>query len=295
MSAPSVIARTLRSLINIPRSGETLSELARALVRPRTNALEAYVNAAGQLVDASGSSINPRGYTLIEDFSAHDTADQVAVLLATGAAASGATGALHHIYTPGGNVFAGFPLGAGQTLLPAIVAAGLDIGADQTDDEGFEIVSHAFGANGRPFIIGNSPAFYMKVTLTVADVSGTDDLHVGFRRLEAVNGTFDNYLDLASIGIVGTSGAIQLETINDNAATTTTDTTDTWADGATKVLGVYVSATGAVTYTINGAAPTATAAFSFDDGDPVVPFIHFLHATDVAGAVTIGKWEVGLQ
>lgn len=292
MSAPSKIAATLRNLLNISRGGETLAELSRALVRPRTNALALYCNNAGELRGADGGSVDVRGRRVVEDFSAHDTADQVAVLLATGAAASGATGALHHIYTPGGNVLAGFPLGAGQTLLPAIVASGLDIGADQTATEGWEIASHCFGASGRPFVVGNSPAFYFKATITLADVSGVAHMLIGFRRAAAVQATYTDYADYASIGAI--AGAIYLKTGNDGTDVST-DTTDTWADTATKELAVYVSATGVVTYTINGTAPTTTAAFTFDDGDPVVPFVRFLHDTDLCDTVVIGEWEVGLQ
>lgn len=184
-------------------------------------------------------------------------------------------------------------VGAGQTLDVDMDAGGLDVGGDQTDDEGYELVGGVLGASGRPFVIGTDPAFKFCATVVITDVSGTDDFHIGFRRAEIINQTFDNYLDLATIGNM--SGDIKLETIDDNAATTTTDTTDNWADAASKVLCVLVSSAGVVTYTINGAAPTSTAAFTFDDGDPVVPFIHFINSADLADAITIDNWDVAYQ
>jgi hypothetical protein len=179
-----------------------------------------------------------------------------------------------------------------QDIAPDMDATGLDIGADQTDNDGAEIVGGLGGASGKPFIIGTDPAFYFCITLTISDVSGSDDLHVGFRRASAGTATFDNYTDLASIGSI--SGDIYIETILNNAATSSTDTTDNWADAASKKLCTYVSAAGVVTYTIDGAAPTTTAAYTFDDGDPVVPFIHYLQASDLTDVV-ISKWEVGYQ
>jgi hypothetical protein len=181
------------------------------------------------------------------------------------------------------------------TLELAQVASGLDISGDLVDNDGNELFGGVLGASGRPFIIGDDPAFYFCTTVKITDADGTDDFHVGFRRPEAVNAVFDNYLDLASIGVVGSSNpnTIQIETILNNAATTTTDTTQTWADAATKTLCVGVGATGAAAYSIDGSAPTVTAAFTFDDGDPVIPFMHLLHNTNVAESTIVSLWQVG--
>jgi hypothetical protein len=116
---------------------------------------------------------------------------------------------------------------------------------------------------------------------------------VGFRKAAAYTANIDDYTDFAVLNVI--SGDIYIETADDNAATTSTDTTDNWADGASKTLEVYVSAAGVVTYKIDGVAPTTTAAFTFDNGDTVVPFFYFLHAADVAGSVLLESWECGLQ
>lgn len=172
-------------------------------------------------------------------------------------------------------------------------ATSLDIAGDQVENDGTEIVSGVLGASGRPFIVGDDPAFYFCATLAIEDVSGTDDLHMGFREAEPFNAVFDDYTDLASIGSI--SGNIYIETILGNAATTSTDTTDNWADTESHKLCTFVSNAGVVTYTIDGSAPTTTAAYTLADGLPVIPFIHFIHAADLAGEIDLTLWEVGFQ
>lgn len=185
----------------------------------------------------------------------------------------------------------------GQTATIAMTANGLNIGLDQNADDGAELYVGVNGASGHGAIIGTTPAFKASLTFQIADVSGTDDFHFGFRRAETVNGTFDNYLDAASIGFVTSANpaAIQLETILNNAGTTTTDTTDTVADGTSIKFTVLVSAAGAVTYLIDGVAPSTTAAFTFDDGDLVIPFIHYLQHTDLTEDFDLEEFEYALQ
>lgn len=211
----------------------------------------------------------------------------------TGGTCAGNTTTVPCLHTFGSGVqLLEFPV-VTNTLPADMDAASLDIGGDQVADDGMEIAGGVLGASGRPFVIGDDPAFYFCTTVTIEDVSGTDDFHVGFRRAEPMNAVFDNYLDLASIGCIAAD--IYIETINDNAATTSTDTTDTCSDTVAVKWCVYVSNAGVVTYTVNGAAPTTTAAFTFDDGDPVIPFIHFLQDTDLTGEVDVSLWEVGYQ
>ena len=207
------------------------------------------------------------------------------------------TAAVHNlIYTGNGHKF-GYVAIVGQAAAIAMSANGLDIGLDQTANDGAEIYAGINGASGRAAIIGTTPAFKASITFQIADVSGTDDFHFGFRRAETVNATFDNYLDVASIGCVTSADPmlIQLETILNNGGTTTTNTTDTLADGISVKFTVLVSAAGVVTYEIDGSAPTTVAAFTFDDGDLVIPFIHYLQATDLTGAFDIEEFEYALQ
>lgn len=182
--------------------------------------------------------------------------------------------------------------GAGQTILaPTFGANGLDISLDLTNNEGVEITQGITARSKSAFTVGTDPAFFFTVTLKITDVSGTDDLAMGFRKAEAYQANVDDYDEMAALNVI--SGAIKIETILNNAATVTTDTTQTVADAGTVTLTVKVSAAGVVTYEINGAAPTVTAAFTFDSGEVVVPFLYFLHDADVAETTYLQKWEVG--
>jgi hypothetical protein len=140
-------------------------------------------------------------------------------------------------------------------------------------------------------------AFFMQATFTLEDASGASLLLAGFHKVEPYQTDFNNYDELACIGVNGSANpnTIKIATILNNAATVVTDTTNTWADAATKTLKVLVSAAGAVTYQIDGAAPSTTAAFSFDSGEVVTPFVGFIHSADVAGKVEMSLFECGLQ
>lgn len=171
-------------------------------------------------------------------------------------------------------------------------ATSLDIAGDQVDNDGTEIFGGILGASGRPFIVGDDPAFYFCATVAIEDVSGTDEFRIGFRGVEAMNAVFGSYADYATIG--PNSGDITITTELAGGGETDTDTTDNYADaGAAKTYCVGVGATGAVKYSIDGSAPTTTASYTFADGLPVIPIIHFLHATDLAGEIDLTLWQVG--
>lgn len=214
-----------------------------------------------------------------------------------GAAAAGATGSLNCLSVEG-EQHEYHIKGAGQTItVPVSVAAGLDVSLDATDDEGLEIV---FGGEGGAsegysklaFVVGTD-AFFAKLKFSIADVSDTDDCAFFFRALEAHEANFDDYDTLVSLNVI--SGDIKIETIVNDAATTTTDTTDNWADTETHTLEIYVSADGVVTYKIDGAAPTATAALTLADADTVVPGLFLLHAASSTAGVVLKEFECGRQ
>lgn len=217
----------------------------------------------------------------------------------TAAKAGGATSgtATNVLYTP--NLALEYePLSTQTTLAPSIVTvsegvSGLDIGMTQTDDVGIELCPGIINSNHMAFKIGESAAFFFRVRFSIADVSGTDDCAIGFRKVEAYQANIDDYADMAVLNVI--SGDIKIETILSGAATVTTDTTDNWTDGQTHQLEVFVSNTGVVTYTIDNAAPTVTAAYTFTDNLYVVPFFYFLNSSDLAGAVVILEWECGFQ
>ena len=179
-----------------------------------------------------------------------------------------------------------------QTLTaPVLTATGLDIGMDQTNNDGVEITQGITAKSRRAFTIGTSPAFFVRLKFKIEDVSGSDQFGVGFRKTQAYQAAIASYTDKAFIGSV--SGDIKINTLLNNAGGVITDTTQDWADGETHTLKVIVSAAGVVTYQIDGAAPTATAAFTFDNGDIVVPFIWMINDSDVVGTAELIEYECG--
>jgi hypothetical protein len=181
-----------------------------------------------------------------------------------------------------------------QTILPVMDSIGLDISGDQVSAEAYEMFAGILGASGRPAVVGYDPAFYFCATIAVADASGASDLHVGWRSAtETQVKLITSYSNYATIGIEGTANPNTIYTMTGNDGTDASlDSTLTWADAAEKRLCTLVSATGAVTYTVDGVLATSTA-FSFDDGDSLIPFIAAEQSADLSGAIDVTLWEVG--
>lgn len=218
----------------------------------------------------------------------------------TAAKAGGATSgtATNVLYTP--NLWLEYqPKGTQTILAPVVVSvsegvSALNIGMDQTDNDGVELCAGILDSNNMAFKIGEDAAFFLRVRFSIQTVAGTDDCAVGFRKVEAYQANIDDYADMAVLNVI--SGDIKIETILSGAATVTTDTTQNWANGETHQLEVFVSNSGVVTYTIDNAAPTVTAAYTFTDALYVVPFMFFLNANaSQAGQVNILEWECGFQ
>ena len=211
---------------------------------------------------------------------------------ATTALPSGTASVANTAFFPGsGNSFE-FSARGTQTILGLgiLASAGCDIQGDQTNDDGREI-DFAGGITSRaPRAYTVNNAFYAKLKFSIATVAGTDDCAFGFRKAEAQQANLDDYDEMAVLNVI--SGNITIETILNTGTTATTDTTDNWADAAAHTLEVRVAADGAVTYKIDGAAPTVTAAFSFDAGEVLIPFMFHLNASSSqAGAITLIDFE----
>jgi len=222
----------------------------------------------------------------------YDPCNLEPVSAAVGGGAATGTAGDQNIMMMGPNPYEYSPKGTQTILAPKLGAAGLDVNMDQTDNDGVEIVPGTNSLISRyAFTIGTDPEFEFRLSFSIADVSGTDDCLMGFRKVQAYQANVDDYTDMAAFNVE--SGDIKIETILNNAATTTTDTTDNWADAATHELKVRVRKDGSCQFFIDGAAPTVTAAFTFDSGDVVVPFFFLLNSSDVAGAVQWLDLEVG--
>jgi hypothetical protein len=95
--------------------------------------------------------------------------------------------------------------------------------------------------------------------------------------------------------------AVKTITELNGGGTTVTDTTQTLAQGTVVQFKVLVSAAGVVTFQHDIvtpgtlAAPTAVGTLTFDDGDPVIPFLHFLNSANLVNGFTIRSWAAGYQ
>ena len=216
----------------------------------------------------------------------------------TAGVATGATGDLNLLGFQEGIIMEQFILGAGQTIIkPVMNSDGLLVSGDLVTTEGFEYNFGAARNNSRhAFTIGTSAAFFFEVSMKIADVSGGEPYMIGFRKVEANNATLANYTDYAMIGILAATSPTTSTILTElnSGGQTTTNTTDAWADAATHTLKILVSAAGVVTYTIDGIAPSVTAAFTFNTPDVVVPFIRITHNGN-AGAVNLVSMACGFQ
>ena len=216
----------------------------------------------------------------------------------TGGVATGAGGDINILSFPGFNMEQ-FMIGTQTIIKPTMDTSGLLCSLDLVNTDGVE---YNFGAartlSEYAFTIGTSAAFYFEVTMTIADISGGNPYIIGFRKAEANNATYSSYTDYYGLGMIaGTSPTnITLTSELNAGGQTLQDSTTAWTggDGGTTTLKVLVSAAGVVTATIDGGAPGAPLAYTFDNTDVVCPFIHLVHNAD-AGAIHITDLAVGFQ
>lgn len=211
-----------------------------------------------------------------------------------GGAATGTAGDVNIMWT-GYTQFEVFVLGTQTILGPTLTSTGLNVAYDLTNNDGIELVpGSVLTSSPYGFKVGTDSAFFTRLKMKITDVSGADELYVGFRNAEAGQADLATYTDLALIGNV--SGDIKIATnLNDATSVSITDTTENWADGETHTVAVKVSSTGVTTFEIDGAAPDATATFTFDTGDTVIPMFRLLHDSDVSETTELIEWETGLQ
>ena len=215
----------------------------------------------------------------------------------TPGAPTGTAGDLNALIT-GYSQFQWNVIGTQTILAPTLDAFGLNLVQDAAAaGDGLELSTGVSSLNPFQYTIGTDAAFFLRGQFKVQDASGTNPLIIGFRKLAAFDATLANYTDFASIGIVGTANpnTIKIQTQIATGGVVATDTTQTFADGATVMFEIYVSSTGVVTYKINGAAPTVTAAYTFANGTIVVPFVRFVQAADLTTQASCNYLECGFQ
>lgn len=175
--------------------------------------------------------------------------------------------------------------GAGQTILGPLITAGVDklaVGQDQVNAEGVE---HLFGdfigiPNPFRYVVGTTKPVVARLKMVLEDVSGLAECAFGFRELEAFTANLDDYTDLACLNIQGT--VVNLETILNNAATVTTNTLKTAADGATVELKMILQGRDYRAFYNGQEVIKAGTPFQFTAGLAVAPFFFYLNGADVS-------------
>lgn len=211
-----------------------------------------------------------------------------------GGAATGTAGDNNVLYSAFGQ-YEWNVIGTQTILAPSLDAFGLNLVQDNTAGDGIELCMGQTALCPLNFTINQDAGFFLQAVFKVQDVSGTNPLIIGFRKVQAFDATLSNYTDFVSIGIVGTAAKIEIQTQLDTGGVVTTDTTQTATDGAVMQLMIMVSSTGVVTYQLNYNTPTVVAAFTFDPNDVVIPFIRFTEAADITTQASCNYLECGFQ
>jgi hypothetical protein len=151
------------------------------------------------------------------------------------------------------------------------------------------------------FVVGTSPAFFVRATFNVNTTADVTSLYVGFRKQQAYQATVPTgYTDYATIGVSGAAAKLQIQTQVGSGGNVTTDTTNVITALTNFTVQVNVSSAGVVTYlrdvTGNGPliAPTAVAAYTFTGALTVIPYILYTTVTGHA-EVDLVEYICGLQ
>ena len=258
----------------------------------RSDGIYQEVNSKGITVINNGTSGAVLGPSYRETFAYGATKGMSQLAWGTGLTTAGLTTTVPAIMTFASGVRLMWASVVTETLFPITSATGLNIAGDLVNLDGLEIFGGVLGASGRPFVVGTDPAFYFCSRVVQNDVSGQTILRFGFRKVEPMNAVFADYNTYATIG--PDAGTINISTELAAAGIATTSTTQTAADASTHKYCVKVGGTGVVTYTIDDAAPTVTAAVTLTSGISVIPFVHFVESADTAtDTIDLTLWEVG--
>ena len=181
--------------------------------------------------------------------------------------------------------------------------AGLAIAASGDDYEFSPYYQHTADGSGKiasteylnqnVFKVGTSPAFYMKTTFQVSDVSAVTEHFFGFLRKGIHAADVENYTDAYGVMIANTQ--VNEFIILNDATTDVNDTAINQVNDTNITVEVLVSDTGVCTAKVDGVDITAlatSAGMTFDDGDVVYPA---LHITQGASVLSVSAFECGSQ
>jgi hypothetical protein len=182
----------------------------------------------------------------------------------TAAAPAYAQGSTHVVKTAGGLYMEVFATTA-QTIMPILTpGTGLEIGLDKVNNESVEYVPGGNSAYS-PFAytVGTTQPYTFRVALNFADVSGSDQFLVGWRKQETFavptsflttgDGIYTDFFGMGFCATVANPNPIGIAYDVNNGGSTFANTVGfTWADGLTHVLEVRLGGSRVRAY-INGA------------------------------------------
>jgi len=184
-----------------------------------------------------------------------------------------------------------FPMQAAQYLIGAKTNVGLyqdsandwlEANPEPTTSEGVEYILGGMTTAANPFsntIASNSARNRGNKLIRLLHQMETDanigEMAVGFRKAENTLSVIDNYDEMACINIQYDTDAayVRIETILNGDPTVTTETGLTLADD-TDILTEVRMAGGVPRFFVNG--QEFRTSMVFDDGEVIVPFVHFL-------------------
>jgi len=187
-----------------------------------------------------------------------------------------------------------------KTASSWVVASGtLDISADDTtDNEGVEIVFGGAGTNTvEGMIIAGTTGACLSASITIADISGTDQVMIGWRQNQTFTdaAAYAGYTVWNTVGVNNADGSI----FSEQEVSETTDQDDSgvnWADGQTRILKSCISAAGVPTaYYTAASGTTFTAITMTETGSTLTattklwPFFSYL-AAGTDGADVVINW-----
>jgi hypothetical protein len=193
-------------------------------------------------------------------------------------------------------------------------SAGLELKslAGATGPDSYELGHGTTSLSKAAYTVGSflsDKKIFMEANILIDDISDVTEMWFGWRKAEAYQATDpDAYDEMAAFVVEqGTDvGRINIDTILNNAATSRTDTTEAdWADtkayrlrievdnaGKCKFLITAAAASAAAAATAALAEPAATANFSFDSGEVIIPFLRI--DTEIGDpGISVSRWEVG--
>ena len=190
-------------------------------------------------------------------------------------------------------------------------AAGLNLQGDAAtaDNTGIEMIIGGTQFGGHAACTIGTHAMTFDATFNSVDFTDQDAVTIGFRKVEEFEtghgavlaaATGDPlYTDFVAFG-VQSADDVQIATALNDGARTYTDSTEATAASKNHRFKVTVSSSGVVTYEHIGAqpmdsgtlaAPSTTAAYTFDDGDVVVPYL-IIQNTNADSAIHLKSIKV---